>query len=244
MKEFVLVFLALVIGMNCHAQFNDTTNYFINYASTGTINKTNDGSSYVLNNALRFTLYKKNFSINTFNSWIYGKQQHQLANNDFSSTLDFDLFKTDRHIYYWGLVNYEKSYSLKIDHRLQTGLGIGYYVIDRKNFVFQISDGILYEKNDLENAEGLANTGYETYRNSLRLKFRIIYVDILTLENIDFLQHSLTDRKDYIIKSTTTLSVKLVKWLSVTVALNYNKLNVTHRENLLLNYGITVSRYF
>lgn len=244
MKQILFSVAWVMIHITCIAQFNDTTNYYFNYASTGTINKTNDGNSYVLNNALRFTLYKKNFSINTFNSWIYGKQQHQLANNDFSSTLDFDLFKTDRHIYYWGLVNYEKSYSLKIDHRLQTGLGIGYYVIDRKNFVFQVSDGILYEKNDLENAEGLTNTGYETYRNSLRLKFRIVYDDIITLENIDFLQHSLTDRKDYIIKSTTTLSVKLVKWLSVTLALNYNKLNVTHRENLLLNYGLTVSRYF
>ena len=228
----------------CMAQFSDTTNYFINYASTGTINKTNDGSSYVLNNAFRFSMYKKSISLNSTNTWIYGKQQGQLANNDFMTILDFDVFKTDRHIYYWGLLNYEKSYSLKINHRLQTGLGIGYYIIDRKNFVFQVSNGILYEKNDLENVEGLNNSNYSTYRNSLRLKFRILFNDILTLENIDYIQHAFEDRKDYILKSNTTMSIKLRKWLSITMAVTYNKLNITQRENLLVNYGISLERYF
>jgi hypothetical protein len=133
----------------CSAQFNDSTNYYVNYATTGIINKTNNGSSYVLNNAVKFNFYKKHLSLNTGSSWIYGKNQMNLTNNYFMSSADINLFKSQRHIYYWGLSSFEKSYSLKINHRLQTGAGIGYYIIDKKDFVLQLSDGILFEKSDL-----------------------------------------------------------------------------------------------
>jgi hypothetical protein len=68
--------------------------------------------------------------------------------------------------------------------------------------------------------------------------------EIITLDGSDFLQHSLDDGSDYIIKSNTNLSVKLLKWLSVTASVTYNKLNATRRENLLVNYGLTFERYF
>jgi hypothetical protein len=243
MRHFLLP-LTIVLATTAYAQFNDSTNYYIKHSSTGIINKTNDQNSYVLNNTLRVSIYKKSFSVNTTNSWIYGKQQHQLANNDYTATVDFDLYKTDRHIYYWGLLNYEKSYSLKIRNRFQGGLGVGYYLIDRKAIVIQLSDGILYERSDLTSTETTNQLDYETYRNSLRFKLRYVYKDFITLENIDLIQHSFSDRKDYIIKSNTNLSVRLYKWFSIAVAVTYNKLNVTHRENLLVNYGLTFERYF
>jgi hypothetical protein len=239
--------LALVIDCLFHieafSQFNDTINYYINYTSTGIINKTNEGSSYVLNNNVKFNVYKKNISLNTSNAWIYGKQQNNLTNNDFTSVYDVSLFKSTRHIYYWALAGFDKSYSLKINYRLQSGAGIGYYAIDRKNFVLQLSDGVLYEKSDLFDTE-TNKLDYETLRNSFRLKFRIITGNILTVDGSDFLQHALSNRKDYIIKSTTNLSIKLRKWLSVVIALNYNKVSITQRENLLCNFGLTVDKYF
>jgi hypothetical protein len=158
--------------------------------------------------------------------------------------MDFDLYKTDRHLYYWGLLTYEKSYSLKIDHRVQAGLGLGYYLIDRETLVVQISDGLLYEFSDLLPVNETAENKYETIRNSLRLKIRYIYKDFITIENVDFVQHSLEDKKDYIIKSNSQLSIKLYKWFSIAVAVTYNKLNITERENLLINYGVTFEKYF
>ena len=240
----ILPAILILISFQANAQFTDSTNYFVRYASTGVVNKTNDRNSFVLNNQLRFSVYRKNISINTNNSWIYGEQQRSVSNNDFTSTLDFDLYKSRKHIYYWGLLNYEKSLSLKIHNRLQAGLGIGYYLIDQDDFAIQLSDGILYETSELYTQEGLTNADYETFRNSFRLKFRFVFRDVITLDGVDFLQHSLTDRKDYIIRLNTNLSVKLYKWISLTAAVAYNKLNKTARENFLLNYGITMERYF
>src|SRR5688572_3271901 len=100
------------------AQFNDTTNYYVNYTSTGIINNTNEGNSYVLNNNVRFNVYKKHILLNTTNGWVFGEQWDVRTNNDFTSVADINLFKEERHVYYWGLANYEKSYSLKVNYRV------------------------------------------------------------------------------------------------------------------------------
>ncbi|KYP15468.1 MAG: hypothetical protein A1D16_08210 [Flavihumibacter sp. CACIAM 22H1] len=61
---------------------------------------------------------------------------------------------------------------------------------------------------------------------------------------LHFLQHSLSDKEDYIIRTTNTVSFHLKKWLSLTVGLTYNKLNFIQSENLLFNYGLTLENVF
>jgi hypothetical protein len=246
LRVYVCIFFVALMLMSCDSfgQFNDTVNYYINFASTGNINKTNEGTSYLLNNNFRYSISKKSISLNTTNSWMYGKQLGNLTNNDFLSGLDFNLYKTLYNFYYWGLGSYEKSVSLKINHRLQTGAGIGYNLVNRKNTLVILSDGILYEKGDLYDNPETGTNEYEIFRNSFRLKFRVIIREMIVIEGYDFLQHALSDRKDYIIKSNTSLSVKLKKWLSLTSAVTYNKLSATGRENLLVTYGISIERYF
>lgn len=183
--------------------------------------------------------------MNTNNTWIFGENQDAITNNDFSSSLDFNLHKTLKHFYYWGLASYEKSISLKIDHRYQAGLGVGYHIVDRPKAVVILSDGVLHESSALyDTPEAGRDTTYSTFRNSFRLKFRFVIHDIITLDGSDFIQHSLSDRRDYIIRSQTTLSVKLVKWLSFNTSLTYNKLSATSRENLLLTFGLSAEKYF
>lgn len=244
MKRHELIYILFLCTIPTYAQFNDTTNYYFNAASTGIINKTNEGRSYVLNNMLKFNIYRKAVSVNTNNSWIYGEQQGILTNNDFLSSVDFSLYKTLRDFYYWGLASYEKNFSLKINNRLQTGLGVGYNVVDRNNIIIVLSNGILYEKNNLYNLETVEDPDYEILRNSFRLKFRIVLNEGIILDGTDFLQHSLADRNDYIIRSNTNLSVRLWKLISVTASLTWNKLNKTQRENLLCNFGLKAERYF
>ena len=242
--RFLIFAFLLMTATRTFAQFNDTINYFVHYGSTGVINKTNEGKAYVLNNNFRFNVSKKSITVNTYGNWTFGKHGAQLTNNDYFSSMDFNLYKTMRHFYYWGMGTYEKSFSLAINHRLQTGAGIGYNVIDKKNAVIILSDGILYERSDLYDTEVDGENIYETFRNSFRLKFRIIIKDVVVLDGSDFLQHSLRDRSDYIVKSSTNLSVKLVKWLSLTASVNYNKINRTQRENLFINYGLSLEKYF
>lgn len=244
MRVFMLTACLFVSFMpSLFGQFNDTTNYYVNLTSTGVVNKTNAGNSYLLNNNVKFNIYKKNYSLNTTNGWIFGEQRNIPTNNDFLSILDFNLFKSGRGLYYWGLVNFEKSLSLKINYRVQSGAGIGYYLIDRESFVLQVSDGILYDKGDLYDTE-MSNNNYQTIRNSFRLKFRLVANDVITLESSDFLQHSLEDVEDYILKLNANLSLKLLQWLRFTTTVNYNKLSVTDNENLFCNIGLTVEKYF
>ncbi|MBC7390629.1 MAG: DUF481 domain-containing protein [Opitutaceae bacterium] len=243
MKTIILLILSCFISRPVYCQLNDTINYHLNYAGTGIINKTNDGNSYNLNNNVRFNISKKQLFMNTSNSWIYGIQSNKveknLTNNDFSSVIDFNLFKTINNFYYWGLGSFDKSYSLKIDNRVQAGLGIGYSVLNNANITVTLSDGVLYEKSDLYDLEA-----YEILRNSFRLKFRFVYKNMIVLDGTDFYQNSLANSQDYIVKSISNLSFKINKLLSLTSSVTYNKLSLTQKENLLITFGLSLDKYF
>lgn len=242
MKRLFLFFM-LCRAFTGMAQFNDSTHYYVSYGSTGIINQTNDGKSYVLNNNFKFNVRKKSISLNATNSWIYGQQDRNLTNNDFISSLDFNLYKGPRHFFYWGLLNYTSSFSLKINDQLQTGAGGAYDIIDRKFAYLNVSDGLLYEKSNLLLNDTTRDV-YSTARNSFRLRFRFEIQQLFVIDGTSFVQNSLSHSSDYIVKSITNFSVKLRKWLSFTTSVNYNRLNRTQRETLLLNFGLTAEKYF
>lgn len=227
------------------AKVKDTTVYYVRATSTGSFNRTNDGNSFLTNNNIRFNVIKKTMSLNTSNSWIYGVQSIGLTNNDYSSSVDFNMFKPGRKLYYWALATYDKSFSLKINNRLQTGIGLGYVFVNTNDASISLSDGIIYEYNNLLPVPGSEkDSNYVAIRNSLRLKYRFEYKKIIVLDGIHFWQPSFADIQDYIIKSNSTLSVKVKSWLSITMAVVYNKLNVTNKENLLINYGFMFEKTF
>jgi hypothetical protein len=239
----LVFFIGIVISNNVYAQFNDTTHYHTAFLSSGSINKTNDGTAYLLNNAFKFNVKKKAVSLNFNNNWIYGKQNGSVSNNDFSSALDFNLYKTFPHFFYWGLANYNTSYSLKINNQLLAGAGIAYNFLDSPNAYLNLSDGLLFDTSDLMLANNTRDV-YQTYRNSFRLQFKFNISDRVSIDGSNFLQNSLLRQSDFIIRSTTNLSFKVQKWLSLTTSLNYNRVNRTNSENLLFTYGLTAEKWF
>jgi len=238
---FLVPFLFLY--QTSFAQFTDSTNYVVNYSSTGSLNNTNDGKSYLLNNGLKFGVRKKSVSLNFNNKWIYGKQNRQLTNNDFSSSLDFNLYKTLPHFFYWGLVNYNTSKSLKVNNQLLAGAGIAYSIYDREDAYLNISDGILFDSSDLTLDNEIRDV-YHTYRNSLRLSFRFVISKIIIVNSSSYFQSSFSNGSDYIMKSDSSLSFKVNRWLSLTTAFNFNRVARTDRQNSLLSYGLNFERYF
>ncbi len=226
-----------------HSQFNDSMFYHISYSSTGIINKTNDVSSYVLANAFKFSVNKKDVRINMNSGWIFGQQQQRLTNNDFSSSLDFNLYKTLPHFYYWGLANYDKSFSLKIIRRYQAGLGAAYNVFDKPTFSLNLSDGVLYESSNLKVNDSISKR-YNVFRNSFRLRYKLVLKEVLELNGTNLLQNAINRDNDYIINSVNSLSFKLRKWLSLTASASYNRVERTKRENLLLTFGLFAEKYF
>ncbi|MEO5979056.1 MAG: DUF481 domain-containing protein [Chryseolinea sp.] len=242
-RRWIFSILVILTTSAVHAQFNDSTNHYIYVGSTGAFNKTNDLKSYVLNNAVKFTISKKAVSFHTAHSWIYGQQSDVKINNDFSSVVELDFLKNKRRFYYWAMGTFDKSYSLKIDYRFQGGLGVGYYVIDNPEWIILLSDGFIFEKGNLTD-KVLGDRNYDVWRNSARVKYRWVLSDIFILDGSAFVQPSITTSHDTIIKSSTTLSLKLKKWLSVTSSVTYNRITLTERENLFVTYGVVLERFF
>lgn len=243
MRIIISTILLLLVTFSGFAQFNDSTHYYVSCKSAGSINRTNANSAYLLNNAFKVSLDRKQFTLNLANSWVYGEQQNKLTNNDFNSTLDCNIYNSLPHFFYWALGNYTASYSLKVIDQYQTGAGLAYNVFDRAKIKINVSDGILYESSDIRLTDS-THDKYTTFRNSLRLSFKLNIHELITFNGVNFLQNSLSSNSDYIIKSNLTLGVKLRKWLSLTTTYSYNRYNRTGRENTLFSYGLTVEKYF
>jgi hypothetical protein len=243
MGKGILLAASLFYTLFSFAQFSDSTHYRVSYAATGVVNRTNNSNAYVFTNSLRLAARKRSVALNSSSNWIYGWQQQNLTNNDVSSLLDFNLYKTFPRFYYWGLLNYDKSYSLKIINRLQSGLGVAYSFVDREAAFFNISDGLLFETSTLR-IDDTTKTSYQTVRNSLRLRYRYVFQKVIIVDGTHFWQPSLRDKTDYILNTHFSLSAKLLKWLNITTAATYNKVNRTRRENLLMTFGVAVEKYF
>jgi len=226
------------------AQFSDTVNYYANFSGTGNLNRTNTGTTYLLNNALQFQVGKKKISLNSMVSHVYGWNQTAKTNDDLLATLNLDILKGVQKFYYWGLAGFEKSFSLQLDSRFQTGAGVGYTFVNNAKTNLEVSDGILFETTDLGIPDEHGRTSYQTARNSLRLKYRFIIKEIFRFDGVNFYQPSLSDGKDYILKLNNNFSVKLYKWLNLTISVSYNRQNITSTENLLLSYGLMFEKYF
>lgn len=238
MKYLVLISI-LFLCQPAYSQSDKTTYYKLGVNSSGMFNRTDKGSSYLLNNGLRFNINKKYIDLNSGNSWVYGKQQSSLSNNDYASSVDFNFLRKRIGLYYWGLGNYDKSFSLKITDRLQAGVGVGYTFFSTDQFRLVLSNGILYEYSDLYEL-----SPYETIRNSFRLRLKVVIKRVIVLESTDFIQHSLSSEKDYILKSSNTLAVNLNGSFSVAATAVYNKINITSNENLLCTFGLRFERSF
>lgn len=225
------------------AQFSDSVAYYINATSTGSINKADGNSAYLLNNSARLNVRKKSVSLNFGNSWLYGRQNEGITNNDFSTSLDFNLYKTLPHFFYWGLANYNTSYSLRINNQLLAGGGVAYNVYDRENAHLNLSNGLLFDASDIVTIDDSREV-YETLRNSFRIVFRFTINELITLSGTNFIQNSLKNSDDYNIRLSDNISFKLLRGLNLTANFTYNRINRTKSENMLLSYGLAYERYF
>ena len=244
MYKIILFFIAIIcFSQAAFSQFNDSVHHHFSFASTAIYNKTKEVSSFVLNNNAGYEINQKKIAFNTAASWIYGKQQKKLSNNDVSVFANVDYLKEVQALYYWALVNFDESYSLKINYRFQSGVGAGYTFVNTPDLNLELSDGFLYESSDLTDAV-LGKDIYQTVRNSLRLKYRWSYKNTFSLQGTNFVQPSIISFDDYILKFKNQLYVKLNQWLSVNASMEYNKISRTNRENLLVTYGLAVSKYF
>jgi hypothetical protein len=242
-KAIVLLAVVILFALPGRGQFSDSVHHYLGYGATGIFNQTSTSNSFVLSNAIKFNINQKKKFFNSGAAWVYGRQNGNLTNNDFTSFVNFDRYGLWPHFYYWGLVTYDKVYSLKVNDRFQGGPGLGYNALDRKNATVVVSDGVLFEYSNINDAAGLRQE-YSTLRNSLRVKYHFVLKQLLVLDGVHYWQQSFSKGDDYILKSSSSLSVKLKKWLSITSALNYNKVTRTNSKKLLFTFGLAADYYF
>lgn len=228
--------------MRGQAQFSDSVHNQIQVISTNSINKTSGNSAYLSNNTLRYSVQRRDIQLNFNNNWLYGKQNQKLTNNDFSSSLDFNLYKTLPNFYYWGLLNYNTSYSLQVRNQLLSGVGVAYNFFDTDTTYLNLSNGILYDASSLIINEH--RTNYQTVRNSLRLSYRFVVRRLIVLSGTNFWQPSLRDGEDFSLRLSNSIGFRLNEWFSINGSLVYNRVNLTRRENILYTYGLNFDYYF
>lgn len=243
--SILLISIFSLFTLRAAAQFNDTTHYHVLLTSTGSINKATNVNTYLLNNALGFGVKQHNIDANANSTWIYGRSNNALTNNDYSAIINVDIHTKADKFYYWSLVNYNTSFSLKINGQLLTGGGIAYNIIQnkKKNAWLNISDGILYDKSDIILADTMHDV-YHTFRNSFRLQFKFVIAKIITVNSSTFLQNSFSRASDYILRTNSSADIRLAKWLDFSTAFSYNNENRTISQNLLFTYGLKFDRYF
>lgn len=244
-KELLCVCWILCTGLSLSSfgQFTDSIHHLFKYDITGVLNRTNSNRAFILNNGLSFQLKKKYITLTQNTGWIYGTQNRILSNNDLNSVLNMDILKDTRRLYYWALASFTSSYSLRIAQQTQVGGGIGYNLVNKPNGELVISDGLLYEFSNLR-IDSVTRKSYQTVRNSLRIKHRLVINDMITLNGTHFWQPSLKDISDNIIRSSATLSIRLKKWLMLSSGFTYNHISRTQRENLLFSIGLGFEKYF
>ncbi len=243
MLKITALFFSLFITADVFAQFNDSTHYRFRFLGTGSLNKTEAAHAYLLNTGVNYDISQPKIAFNSSANYIYGQQNKLLTNNDFFTSANLDFGKGKSALYEWALANYQSSYSLKINYKVQAGGGVGFTILDSPKMQLSISDGFLYEANNLVDAS-LGQDVYSTVRNSLRVKYKFVIKDIVSFNGTNFVQPSIISINDYILNLNNTVSVKLRQWLSLTASLNYNRINRTKRENLLTTFGISIDRYF
>lgn len=244
MKKIYLLVLLLNGALIATAQFNDSLQHYLNGNLSGTLNNASGDKNYLLNNFVKYKYYKRKSELNFNSGWIYGKNKDGLTNNDFNTSVDFNIYRdTAARLNYWGLAGYTSSYSLKINGQFQAGLGVAYKLVDKTYMYLRLSDGILFEHSNLLLNDSIPDL-YTTFRNSLRVQLRVFPLQRVSFEGTAFWQPSVKNIGDYIITAQAGLSIKLMKWLSLTTRLNYNRISRTEKENLLLTYGVMIEQYF
>lgn len=243
MQKPLTTFIFWLLSFCAAAQFNDSITRFARFSVSGNINRTNLSTSYLLNNEARYSIKKPRTVLNTSAAWIYGKQAGLVTNNDFTTTLDFNLYNKPGNFYYWGLANYTTAVSLRINNQLQSGLGVAYNFVNNDAAWLNISNGLLYETSSVALNNDVDEI-YQTVRNSLRISYRFVIGRLITIHGSNFLQNAINNSEDYIIRSNNSADIRLNKWLSFALSASFNQFRRTNTENLLFTYGLTAEKYF
>lgn len=233
--KIIYTILLILFSSNISAQLfqQDTTAKLkMNISLKGYFNNTSTSQTILGSESFSTTYKTKRIEYNTFTTYIWGRTNEKMTNDDISTGFYVDIRK-DRRLYTWLVGQYDKSLSLDIDYRFQSGSGLGFFIVREKGFYINLSNGLICETNSIEQDIFL--------RNSSRLKFNLKHKN-LSLESTTYYQPSLCHNGDIIFKNLNTLDLKINGGLSFQISLMNNYVSVQDKKNLLYTIGFNYQR--
>jgi hypothetical protein len=156
---------------------------------------------------------KEIFSLEMNPRYAYGKQNGNIAERDFFSDFNFDVFN-HRVVYGFGLGILEISNLRAIDLRLLGGLGIGFHILRKPNANFSITNALIYESTNFRNNQDIL-----TFRNSVRFKGKYsLFHNRLKISHLAFIQPSIQDIENVRWSANLGIEIPLHRLLSLRTA--------------------------
>jgi hypothetical protein len=170
--------------------------------------------------------------------FAYGEQNTNLAERDFFMDMNISMFH-EQKIYGFGLGAYEFSNLRGILERYVAGIGIGWQIIRKENFIFSISNAVFYESTNFTR-----RTDFTTWRNSTRVKLKYnLFNNHLRFLHYIFYQPSLEDFSNVRWNINNVIEIPVYSNLNFRISLDnfYESLVVDNRKNNDLTFRIGLS---
>lgn len=162
-----------------------------------------------------FTYAHKGTDLSITPTYMYGDQNGDLAENDYS-TIVFGNFYQRQRIYTWALGMVEHSHLRGVDFRTQDGGGIGFnFVPHTDTNAVSLTTGLVYEF-----VKYNTDSIIETWRSSTRFKGRHrFFKNKLRLSYEFYIQPSVVDINNFRARCNIALEFPLYKHLSFRTAI-------------------------
>ncbi len=172
--------------------------------------------------------------------YLYGKQNGNLAEDDYSGTMYLNMFH-EKRFFQWSLAIFEHSRLRGIDERHNYGGGIGCQIIKKtENQSLSITTGILYEKVNFS-----IISDRETWRSTTRLKGRhkVIHKHV-KFAHETFVQPSILNSFDLRWRTILSLEAPISHHLSARVAYQHTYESIILPTKVKDDYNITFGLAF
>ncbi len=226
---FLLLFFPLFVSAQ-QEEPKDTTEFSYKIGISGYYNRTSTSDALISNYNGNLTRVSNKTDCSLSTTYLWGVSNNILSNDDFFGNLFLD-FRKKKKTFIWTMSQFDRSFSLNIRYRVQTGGGLGFYLLRDENNTISITNGFLYDASNIN----------DVVRNSCRLKISKKHKHY-KFETVGFYQPALSDEEDYIIKINTSLDIKIKHHTYLQFVFQNNQSTKTNKSNLLYTIGINYQK--
>ncbi len=234
-------------GQDSMNKINDNLkwNYEINLNASGRL-ITGTFNQFIFSPKLDLDLHSKHWSISNTTHYHFNQTNgHKIEDNWYELFILSYFVKGDK-LFPTAFYNYENNLMFRVDSRHLAGLGLSSQKKWNQNFI-RMDLGAGYENANFNGAEFENSNLTSNHRDKNLLMFRLVHqyqfwANRISFSNMVFYRHSLKEGQDFFIRAAASLSFKVAKGLSTSIAYLYRFENVYLKRlsstNTILIFGV------